>query len=768
MSDSTHKKLSTPDKLGDGVARSGGVSDAPTILWQQLTECLEAFAAAWQDAPHPPALRDYLPALPSSLRWLALVELVKVDLERRWSRSEWRWPLERYAAEFPELSADGVLPNDLIYEEIHVRRQAGEVVSLDEYRTRFPEQIVRLDDVLAIDRPALTTALRQLPNIDDFDAGQRVDDFDLLLPLGRGAFGSVFLARQCSLGRLVALKIAADQGFEMQTLAQLDHPYIVRVFDQRALPQRRLQLIYMQYVPGGTLDEVVKRVRRTPAAQRGGKLLLACIDERLNERADSPPTDSRTRQYLVGLGWPETVCWLGARIAEALEHAHTHGVLHRDLKPANVLLAADGHPRLADFNVSSCAAVPGANAAVFFGGSLAYMSPEQLDVCLGGDRSRAEPLDERSDLFTLGVLLWELLTGERPFGDDRQCDMTPASLERMAERRRQELSEDAVRTLPADCPPHMIEVLHGLLQPDRERRMSSARGVQRQLDLCLRPDVERLARPRRAGMLAVLGRHPWPLLIAAGVLPNMVLGALNIAYNAQEILRHVQDPEVLHVFKIQIVVVNLIAYVIGAGIPIALAWPVVRAVRRCLTAADPGEASRWRERSLMLGRYIARVSGVEWLISGLVFPAWLQFALKGPIGLDARQYVHFFGSQSLCGLLAATTSFFLATSYSLRVLTPALLDPDHDDPSLGRALDRLSMATGLYTRLTSVAVPMALILMPLVPSQSRWTFFVLGLVGLFAWRLATVLSQHIQRSIRALQSAASVSSAANNSSDGAL
>ena len=752
---------STPKHITDHAALARDAGDPPTVVWQQLAQCLEAFAAAWENAGEPPELRSYLPASPASLRWLALVELVKVDLERRWARSEWRWRVEQYAAEFPELSAGGDLPDDLIYEEIHVRRQSGDEFSLEEYAARFPRQMARLGDLLATNRAGLTSALHDIPKVDDFEAGQRVDDFDLLLRLGSGAFGSVFLARQTSLGRLVALKIAADHGFETQTLAQLDHPYIVRVYDQRPLSERRLQLIYMQYVPGGTLADAVECVRKTPLPERSGKLLVECIDRRLNERgADAPPTDSRARQYLAGRSWPEAVCWLGARIAEGLEHAHSHGVLHRDLKPANVLLAADGHPRLADFNVSSCAVVPGASAAAFFGGSLAYMSPEQLDSCLAADRSGAEPLDERSDLFTLGVVLWELLTGERPFGDDRECDMSPASLERLAARRRRGLDKTAERSLPADCPSGLIEVLRGLLQPERERRISSAGSVRRQLDLSLRADVERLARPQRAGIVSVLGRHPWPLLIAAGVVPNLVLGALNIAYNAEEILSHVQDPGVLRVFEIQIVSINLVAYLIGITIPIALAWPVIAAVKQRVInpSSTVGDAARWRERSLLLGRFIALVSAVEWLISGLVFPAWLHLALTTPLGLDARQYVHFFGSQSVCGLLAATTSFFLVTWYSLRVLTPALVDQDHDDPSMRRALDRLSRATGRYTRLTSAAIPLALLLMPLVRSQSRWTFFVLGLVGLLAWRLAFVLSQRIQRSIQALQSAVSVES----------
>ena len=92
------------------------------------------------------------------------------------------------------------------------------------------------------------------------------------------------------------------------------------------------------------------------------------------------------------------------------------------------------------------------------------------------------------------------------------------------------------------------------------------------------------------------------------------------------------------------------------------------------------------------------------------------------------------------------------------MLTPPLVDQDHDDPSLGRALDRLSRATASNTRLTFAVIPLALLLMPLVRTESQWTFFVLGLVGLLAWRLAFVLAQRIERSIRALQSAVHVPS----------
>ncbi len=103
-----------------------------------------------------------------------------------------------------------------------------------------------------------------------------------------------------------------------------------------------------------------------PPARRTGARLLEVIDRNLAERGDSPPSDSSLRHRLATASWPQAVCWLGSRLAMALAYAHQRGVLHRDVKPANVLLAADGTPKLADFNISYSSKLEGATAASLF------------------------------------------------------------------------------------------------------------------------------------------------------------------------------------------------------------------------------------------------------------------------------------------------------------------------------------------------------------------------------------------------------------------
>ncbi|MGH7137427.1 MAG: hypothetical protein ACREHD_16915, partial [Pirellulales bacterium] len=224
---------------------------------QLVARQVQLFTAAWKTAS-PPSPADFLAEAAPGERRLLLLELIKVDLRHRWRQSELRRTVEDYLRDYPELVASGHLPYDLVGEEYQLRRQSGEAVCLEEYERRFPSHAAPLRRLLDDADRAPSTAIGLAAPMDELEAGERLDDFDLILRVGQGAFGRVFLARQRSMQRLVALKISADRGNEPQTMAQLDHPHIVRVFDQRLLEDRGLRLLYMQYVAGGTLQAVIE------------------------------------------------------------------------------------------------------------------------------------------------------------------------------------------------------------------------------------------------------------------------------------------------------------------------------------------------------------------------------------------------------------------------------------------------------------------------------------------------------------------------------
>ncbi|MFE9325031.1 hypothetical protein ACIHDR_19375 [Nocardia sp. NPDC052278] len=190
-----------------------------------LASVVRRFADTWDQTGAPPDLAEYLPDAPG-LRRMCLIELIKVDLEYRWLRYDHPKRLAQYCAEYAELCT-GPTPPDLAYEEFHVRRRSGRDPDRGTQPTEVGTTAPTGSDINY--RSTLIAPPRSLEALNGISAGASVDDFDLLVELGSGAFARVFLARQRSMQRLVAVKISYNRGTEPETLAQLDHEYIVRV-----------------------------------------------------------------------------------------------------------------------------------------------------------------------------------------------------------------------------------------------------------------------------------------------------------------------------------------------------------------------------------------------------------------------------------------------------------------------------------------------------------------------------------------------------------
>lgn len=704
---------------------------------------IDAFLQAWEDSPTPPSIIEYVDACEDRLRHRTAIELVKIDLELRW-RCGLRRLIEDYVDEIPDLK-DRITPH-LVLEEFHARRSAGDSVTTREYFERFPQFATSLKGLMSVDPLLASTTMNDLtvPLRVQLNPGETIDDFDLLLILGRGAFATVFLARQRSMQRIVAVKVSADRGDEPQTLAQLDHDNIVRIYDQRAVPDRGLRLLYMQYAAGGTLSSVLHFLRGIPRGQWNGKQYLKAIDRELDLRGESAPTESSIRQKVSQMTWPQVVCWIGAQLSHALEYAHRNGVLHRDIKPANVLLTADGVPKLADFNISFSKNITGAAPAAYFGGSLAYMSLEQLEVVDNKNNRTADSLDGRSDLFSLGVVIWELLTGELPFPDDLDSSGRYPRLDAMIQHRRDGIETNLSHSRREDL--GLSEVAIRCLAPGRDERFQTGLELAKEFELCLLPEARELLMPAPGGWKPIAKRHAQLTIVILTLIPNLTAAIFNFLYNHGEIMKQLAGAEPTFM-RIQ-AIINSIAFPAGILSSGWLVGSVAKATRiNSRNRLTPSELTEQRRRCLNLGNVAAGVGLTLWLIAAPVYPISLHLMLGS---VPAQLYVQFLASLTLCGLIAAAYPFFAVTFVAVRCFYPALVDWGTMSDEDRAGLKALGRQTWIYLALAACVPMMSIVVLALTNPGNYKALIVLAAGGMFGFGIALTAFGLIQRDLSTL------------------
>jgi len=278
--------------------------------------------------------------------------------------------------------------------------------------------------------------------------------------LGVGGMGIVYRATYTKSGQQVALKVLAPDlsldpkvakrfEREMDILRKLKHPHIIRYYGGGTSGNQRFYA--MELLSGGALDAVLKKKQK--------------------------------------FTWEETIEY-ALQISQALEHAHNAGVIHRDLKPSNLLLTKDGKVKLTDFGIARDTQATQLTAAGKTVGTMAYMAPEQI--------TGKHPISRKTDLYALGCVMFEMLTGRPPFQSESQPELLFKHIEE---------EPPSVREFSIDCPLWLDKLIAELLEKDPQERPHDALAVQVKLDEVKTKVAERTsiaATPRVGGAAATI------------------------------------------------------------------------------------------------------------------------------------------------------------------------------------------------------------------------------------------------------------------------
>lgn len=543
-------------------------------------------------------------------RRLPIADLERIDdicaeFERQW-QSDQSPDIEAILNRNISGEARDVLLAELIVLDVDYRRRRGEAPTKQDYLNRFPDRSQAIHDAFDDGKPTggfVPPTVRQLTDL--------FPSLEILELLGAGGMGAVYKARQPGLDRLVALKILPEEFShdvkfalrftrEARTLARLNHPNIVALFEFGKV--RDTYYFLMEYVEGPTLRQIV------------------------------------SSQQLR----PEQALAIVPHLCDALQFAHDKGVIHRDIKPENILVTGDGSVKIADFGLSRLLGHD-SQSTVLTGthqvmGTPRYMAPEQFE----GARS----VDHRADIYSLGVVIYEMLTGELPIGrfavpsqkvsiDVRLDEVVLRTLEKEPQRRYQHASQvksdvQAITSSQHQAPAPTI------IRDDLSRSWA---GQTPETDLQQQELAARLLLSRHELMNRVkTSLRP----LYRGQLIQIVIGVVIILVGVQCWARNTHVPHRL--------ICGLILHVYGVVV-IAVAANVCTKINR-IDFSEP--VSEIRHRLDLVKNAYFKLGGV------IGFPWWLMWIpVSVAIGFDAVLHPHSLIPSLIVGITGLVVSFWL-------------------------------------------------------------------------------------------------------------
>jgi tetratricopeptide (TPR) repeat protein len=379
-------------------------------------------------------------------------------------------------SEFPHLELDKQIVLELAYEEYCLSESAGKAIDLDAFCDRFPDQRAALFRLLKEHQGAIRRFRdKKLVPPRWPKPGEKLEHYGVVDFLGRGTFAVVYLTFDENTQRLTVVKASVRGEAEAKLLGPLEHDAVVPIWSATTT-KANVSLVTMPFIGRATLHHLIDDRAHTSAP-------AASIAEVLGRIHSQPTWQPRVPEGSlfvpeVKRAWIEGSAFVALHLARGLEYLHGKQVRHGDLKPSNILLRWDGRPVILDFNLSESTI-----DSPRFGGTVPYMAPELIQATLTRGKDCTK-VDGKADVFSLGVICFELMTGEHPFGPLPKKYFRGKSARQEASRwllARQRLGFRQLRDFEPAIDPALARLIEQCLHWDPNQRPSAeqlAAGLQ--------------------------------------------------------------------------------------------------------------------------------------------------------------------------------------------------------------------------------------------------------------------------------------------------